>query len=273
MESQIISKAENENISYNHSIYYNMAADHFTTHYHDRCEMIFYVSGDVSYIVEGRSYKLSHGDIVISRPTVMHVISPAQNTTYERYNVILNEKLIPQKIWNKLKHGYDVYHCGGTERISELTAKLDYYYNRFDEEDYSRLVFNIIEEIIYNLSVLDGDNELAVTNPILEKALSYIREHLTTLSGVEEISNALYITKSHLHHLFSKHLQITPAKYITSKRILLAQKKIRKGGKPTTVFLECGFDDYATFFRNYKKHFGYSPTEEGRVEIKREILS
>ncbi|MBQ8689711.1 MAG: helix-turn-helix transcriptional regulator [Clostridia bacterium] len=271
--SKVISSASSNAINYNHVIHDSISAEKFSIHYHDRCEIIFCMGGDVSYIAEGRSYKLSRGDIVISRPTVIHTIIPAENTTYERYDVIINQKLLPTRIWDKLKRGRDVYHCLGNERIIDLTAKLDYYYKRFDDEDYARLVFNIVEEILYNLSELEGSNELAVSNPILDKALAYIRENLTTLTGVEEISKALYITKSHLHHLFSEHLQITPAKYITSKRLLLVQKRIRRGERPTAVFSECGFEDYATFYRNFKKHFGYSPAEEGKVEVKRQILS
>ena len=87
------------------------------------------------------------------------------------------------------------------------------------------------------------------------------------------MSRALYITKSHLHHLFSKHLQLTPAKYITQKRLMLARRKLRRGEKPTAVFSDCGFEDYATFFRNYKRHFGYSPAEESKAVINRTILS
>ena len=118
----------------------------------------------------------------------------------------------------------------------------------------------------------ESTEEQSVKNPILENALTYIREHLTEIESVEEISRALYITKSHLHHLFSRNLQLTPAKYITQKRLMLAQKRIRRGEKPTAVFAECGFEDYATFFRNYKKHFGYSPAEHNN-EMKSNILS
>jgi transcriptional regulator GlxA family with amidase domain len=34
---------------------------------------------------------------------------------------------------------------------------------------------------------------------------------------------------------------------------------IREGEKPTAVFRQCGFGDYATFYRNYTAFFGRSP--------------
>ncbi|MBE7034478.1 MAG: helix-turn-helix domain-containing protein, partial [Ruminococcaceae bacterium] len=67
--------------------------------------------------------------------------------------------------------------------------------------------------------------------------------------------------------LFSEHLEITPKKYINTKRLILAQKKIRQGEKPTQIYPKCGFSEYSTFWREYKNYFGYSPSEEADREI------
>jgi AraC-like DNA-binding protein len=87
-----------------------------------------------------------------------------------------------------------------------------------------------------------------------------------TLDGIDEICNELFITKSHLHHLFMKHLNITPKKYITSKRLAMAQREISFGAKPTDVYVKCGFSDYSTFYRAYKNQFGRPPSEKGDNE-------
>jgi AraC-like DNA-binding protein len=93
-------------------------------------------------------------------------------------------------------------------------------------------------------------------------AIAYIEEHLTTLTGLDEICRGLYITKSHLHHLFTEHLQITPKKFIVSKRLALAQREICSGGRPTEVCRRCGFADYSSFWRAYTAHYGRRPSEK-----------
>ena len=273
MKYKHISSATGENITYYHSFSENTISGNFLPHYHERCELILFLQGDVSYVVEGRTYKLKKGDIVISMPRQIHMILPKEDTTYERYVSIINQKLIPEGIWKKLCNGQDIFPCRDNERIFDLFEKLDFYYEKFSEEEYARLVFNTIEEVMYNLTLPGSEEVGASINPIVSAALDYIRDNLTTVSGVDEICSALYITKSHLHHLFTEHLQITPARYIATKRLILAQRKIRKGGKPTEIYSDCGFSDYATFFRNYKRHFGYSPTLEGKVKVSEEILS
>ena len=273
MQPTYKTKFQGEDISFYHTYSEKNDSSRFLPHYHEKCEIIYFLSGDVTYSVEGRTYKLKRGDIVISRPRQLHLILPAEKTTYERYVAIINHKKIPDSIWQKLRIGKDVFTYSGNERILELFSKLDYYYGKFDDAEYERLAFNAVEEAMFNLTLSSGEEIRADINPIIAKALEYIQTNLPTISGIEEICSELYITKSHLHHLFNEYLQITPAKYIATKRLMLAQRKIRKGGKPTEIFTECGFSDYATFFRNFKRHFGYSPTYEGKIKIEDEILT
>ena len=70
------------------------------------------------------------------------------------------------------------------------------------------------------------------------------------------------MTDSYLYRLFKRELFKTPKKYITEKRLLWAQKQLRKGKKPTEVATRCGFDDYTTFYRNYSELFEKKPSEE-----------
>ena len=49
--------------------------------------------------------------------------------------------------------------------------------------------------------------------------------------------------------------------YINNKRLILAKSKIEKGEKPTRVYLDCGYENYPTFYRAYKAKFSIKPTE------------
>ena len=256
-----------------HSYTERTDSKHFLPHYHEMCELVFLISGDVSYVVEGKTYRLNKWDVVVSRPMQIHTILPSEGTDYERFVILFDQRTLPPDIWDKIKKGPDVYRLGENERIIDLFSKLDFYNERFEGENFISLAKALTAEIAFNLSLYDEEESRALVNPIISKALDYIRNNLITIESVEEVCSALYITKSHLHHLFTKHLQVTPAKYIMAKRLMLAQRKIKKGAKPTQVFAECGFTDYATFFRNYKEHFGYSPSLEGKIIRSHEILT
>ncbi len=244
-------------------------ADHFLPHIHDSWELLFLISGDITYKVEGKSYLLRRGDLVLTRPSVFHHIQPNSGKLYDRVNVIFDGGFLPPEVLAKIPVGVDVFGFGSNMRVFDIIDKIDFYSRTLDGKILAPLAASLIRELIYNTLIPDnyvvGQN---ASNPLVNKAVDYIDRNLSTISNIDQICDALYITKSHLHHLFGSYMRVTPKQYIISKRLLLAQRMIRSGSKVTEVSGAVGFDDYATFFRNYKKHFGYSPSEEnGRVTI------
>ena len=75
------------------------------------------------------------------------------------------------------------------------------------------------------------------------------------------MAKSCFVTESYLYRLFKNELHKTPAKYIASKRLLLAERMISDGESPTTVYEKCGFSDYTTFYRDYRAHFGHTPSK------------
>ena len=48
--------------------------------------------------------------------------------------------------------------------------------------------------------------------------------------------------------------------YVTEKRLLLAQQLLQSGASLTDTAERCGYQDYSTFSRAYKKRFGCTPS-------------
>ena len=59
--------------------------------------------------------------------------------------------------------------------------------------------------------------------------------------------------------LFKQETGYTIGNYISSKRLLLAKELILSGMPATQACFDCGYKDYSTFSRAYKKNFGKSP--------------
>ena len=268
-----------DNVYYNHITRKNNESWDYNFHFHDVTEMIFFKSGNISYVVGSKKYKLKKNTLVISRPTDWHYISIDGPQEYERYNILYDEKKLPFNIYKKIPTNINVIDFSGNVNVINLFNKMDFYAETLTGENLDRMMRNLIEEIFYNIIIevnSKGQKTYEQTNPILNRTILYIDENLLTLGGIEEICSRLYITKSHLHHLFQKHLKITPKKYITAKRLALAQREICMGKKATEVCLKCGFSDYSAFFRAYKNHFGRCPSDmestNNMVELNKNIL-
>ena len=70
-----------------------------------------------------------------------------------------------------------------------------------------------------------------------------------------------YLSRYHLMHLFKQATGYTIGNYITEKRLLLARDLLRSGTPVTSVCFDCGFKNYSTFSRAYKKYFESTPSD------------
>lgn len=236
-------------------------------HTHDMCEVLFLKKGNPRYFVEGKNYRLGKNSLVISRAGDRHKIYFDEPGPYTRYNILFDEKTIPFDLFSKIPSKLDIINFDGNTIVSDLFKRADYYFEHFEGEKLGKLLIGITEELFFNISIALDENamsdcESASSNPVIVAAINYIEENLTSNLSIDTICEQLYITKSHLHHLFTNHLQISPKKYILSKRLNLAKRAIRAGLKPIEACMQSGFSDYSTFYRDYKNFFGHSPSRE-----------
>ncbi len=276
MEQHIISEFSGKQVKFNHVIWRETRDEFFDIHCHDVYEIIFVKSGKVSGIVGPKAYKLYKNSLILFRPYSQHSILLGDSDDYERYDILFDASGLSVNADERIPKDLDVMNFGTNKIISGLFSKLDYYYKLLEEEDFAILLKNIVEEIIVNLSLAKDknyNNDVGDLSLVLKRAIEYIDEYYTTTVTLGEICDYLFVTKSHLHHLFMEHMGISPKRYINIRRLTEAQKLIRMGERPTEVYLSCGFSDYATFFRNYKKHFGHGPKDERDLKIDRVIFS
>lgn len=265
-----------DRIIYNHLSYDNPDDNDFYLHTHDTCEIIYLISGNASAVIGEKTYKLQRGSLIIFRANIPHRIRIDGAETYERHDIMFDEKQLANGVFYKIPKEYDLINCGEDSHITGIFESLDYYFRKFQGDDFGLLVKNKAEELLYNLSAEPFEefnvNQVAI-HPVLRSAVEYINRNYKDPITIADICREVCVTKSHLHHLFMKKMKISPKKFINMKRLSKAQKLIALGEKPTSIYTECGFWDYGTFFRNYTKHFGYSPSQKDEIINERKIES
>lgn len=250
-----------DTLKYNHLL--NRDPRTITGHSHNLYELIYVLGGDATHVIEDKKYKLKSGDLIITRPSKYHLIQIDSTVDYERHNILFDHKKLGIDM-SMLPHELDVINVKDGSIISDIFKKMDYYCRSFSTESFVEIAKLLIQEIIYNLSLVDNreKEESSVINPLLSRALSYIAQNLFTIKDIAEIAGEVFVTESYLFRLFKRELFKSPKKYITEKRLLYAQNQLKKGKSPTEVASICGFEDYTTFYRNYLSMFGKSPSDE-----------
>ncbi len=93
----------------------------------------------------------------------------------------------------------------------------------------------------------------------VRQARDYLTEHFASDVGLEELATVAGLSRAHLIRAFRKEFHITPHSFLTDIRIRTARKRLREGGQPAEIALECGFADQAHFTRHFKARTGLTP--------------
>lgn len=250
-------------IHYSYRVQPNTDKIRVELHCHSRFELLYIVGGEMEHVVEDRKYCVKAGDLILVRPSTYHYLEQLSDEAYIRYDILFHPERIGVDVLN-LPEEMEVISLLNNPVADGLFRKLNHYQEGLSEEAFAKLLEQVINELFWNLQLFSDatHREKIFLSPILTRALAYINENLFTVTDVDEIAQALYISPSNLYYLFRNALHQTPKKYITEKRLLAARRKIFAGNKPTEIYKECGFRDYTTFYRSYTARFGRAPSED-----------
>ena len=120
----------------------------------------------------------------------------------------------------------------------------------------SQLAFALLCELS------DADSAAPALPPLVAAAIEDIRRNYAGLYGVEELSERLGVSKSHLVRAFTAALGVSPGRYLTNVRIEAAMRLLLHREYTLDVIASlCGFSGANYLCRVFKKTTGQSPTQ------------
>ena len=248
-------------IFYKHEITETPTREAYYMHTHNIFELLYFISGDASQIIEDKRYKLTPGDLILTRPFKYHYVNIDRPICYERFDILIDPELAGIDNIDLYPADSEIISVGTSGIARELFDRIDLYTHYYSGERLYDVIKLSVKELFYSLPTINAaTGSGSVISPILTDALEYVNKNLFTIKDISEVSSALFVSPSYLYRLFAKELRKTPKEYIREKRLLAAEDLISKGAKPTEIFSRCGFLDYTVFYRNYKSFFGKSPS-------------
>ena len=120
----------------------------------------------------------------------------------------------------------------------------------------SQLVFGLLCELA------DADSTAPALPPLVAAAIEDIRKNYAGLYGVEELSERLGVSKSHLVRVFTAAVNMTPGRYLTNVRIEAAMRLLLHREYTLDVVASlCGFSGANYLCRVFKKETGQTPAQ------------
>lgn len=260
-----------------HRIWMNEQTDSFDAHWHSAMEIINPVENIYDAVVNGESYHLNVGDILIIPPGEVHeLITPASG---RRFIYLMNISLIKELkgfagIQSILSHplliSKDAYPKI-YEDIYQILLQIRNEY--FNNNEYAELT---IQALLLNMFVKIGDNhnnaEELFPNVRLYKqkeyvqkfnqALEYIDNHYMEDVTLEDVADQIGFSKYHFSRLFKQYTNYTFCDYLTYRRIKVAEDYLASPDYSVTeVAMQAGFSSISTFNRLFKQQKGCTPSE------------
>jgi AraC-like DNA-binding protein len=250
---------------------------------HDGYEIYYFISGKVTYFIEGTAYELNPNDILLINPRELHRPQLNGSCVYERKIINFTEDFLKELNFND----YNLFKCL-EDRVSGKNNLIPSY----------EVLANNLDQIIKNIEKCNGKgasqeilkktylaqllillnnimdnkkNEALILNKNNERITSviqFINENLSSELSLSVLQENFYVTKFYLCHQFKEITGFTLNEYITYKRIMKAREFIKLNYPMTEIYKLVGFSDYSNFYKAFKKANGISPREYKKIASK-----
>ena len=245
----------------------------FSYHYHDFHKIIVFISGKVTYHIEGKAYHLKPRDILLVSQGAINKPESDPSVPYERYIFWIRDDLSCQELKTCFQkandRSFNLVRADSAlqERLKDLLPEIEQTLQnkRFGDpvlRDALFTQFMIYINRIFLRTSSSPDKKTYSSDTQVEQLLKYINRNLSENLSIDQLANRFFFSKYHMMRKFKNETGYTIHNYITSKRLLMARSLISQGMPIMKAAQASGFHDYTTFVRAYKKQFGKAPSCE-----------
>lgn len=248
----------------------------FQYHSHDFHKIVIFISGNVTYHIEEKAYNLQPGDILLVGNTEIHKPKIDPDKVYERFVLWIYPDFLEKnntedtnlfQCFQKAKENQQhLIRLDSTnaesvrrllDRIEKAASLCEYGKDVLTKALFLQLM--VIVNRLYNKT--GSDLEINCYNETISKIINFINNNIQHELSIDSIASAFYMNRYALMHKFKQETGSTIYDYIIKKRLAMAKILIRKGIPISQIYQECGFNDYSSFERAFKKNIGISPRE------------
>lgn len=268
---------------YEYFHYMDGIAPNIEYHTHDFYEIYYAISGEITYYIEGKSYRPKPGDIILINNKEFHKPVVEHGETYERMVIWVNPDYILKQSTDNCNLSL-CFESNAINRFNLLRPSKDNQYNLeeilvkiekiYDNEGFgNEILLNIYMTellVLLNKIFLSSQNKDVETdiehNEKINKVIRYINENIEGELSLDSITDKFFLSKYHLLREFKKYAGYTIHQYIQHKRLITAKGLLKEGMRVTDACSLSGFGDYSNFIRAFKKSFGVSPKKYCKIQ-------
>ncbi len=228
-------------------------------HLHTSAELLYIENGEATLTLGSLEFNLHSGDFVLIMPSTLHSVTPVSGdlTLY-----VINTKC--ELISDIIKRLSGLRPASPVLRSIDVPQHLLYAFSavaserdRYIAYSWIHLMFSIVVSGLRFAEIHDG-----VTSNLSNRVLSYLGMHYREQISLDQLADAMGVSRFHLSHLFSGKLGIGFKEYLNNLRVEYAKGLLRTTDTPiANIYKVSGFENQRTFNRVFKENTGASPRD------------
>lgn len=246
------------------------------SHKHNHMEVAYIMSGKSIFNINGISYDVEEGDIVLINPEQYHYGVPMsiEKPSLEFFVGFSNFK-IKNMIENTLfLNEYPIIKTTPSSRKKFLDLINDIMEeNKLNQTGKDFMLQSYLTQFIL-LSIREKQQENTTVSENKKSTISkeiqtYFHEHFSEKISLEQIAKNLYLSPFYISKVFKEEIGETPINYLIKIRLENAKDLLLKKQDLSIKEISSivGYDDAYHFSKSFKKYYGLSPAEYKKIHI------
>ena len=227
-------------------------------HWHENPELLYFVEGSSRIYLDGEWETFSAGDLAVIAPNRMHNIETLSPVCAD-YLLICDPEFMGSI--DRLPHKTTDPQIIGLCRtvIKEMTEQPAHY--REAVAGYLRCIFALLSR------QADGKDRIADRDDrrtrLVKQSIQFMYENFSSAISLEQISNAVGVSKHYLCHIFKELTGKTVLEHLNHIRCDHARSLLRSGEYNVSQSAQAsGFASLAYFSQTYRRIMGCSPGKD-----------
>lgn len=239
-----------------------------SSHFHDFYEVYFLESGERTYIINDREYRVNPGSVVLLPPYTMHYSFGSPGSSFCRLLVYFKKEALEEKIYSHLLLTPGVFSFKSAQQSSTFQRFLDLVLQEtsdnlmYHEDNACSALSLALVMVLRN----GNRNEVRARDDKINLIMRYLADHYMDEITLDDLCQRFYISKFFLCRQFKKYTKTTVLDYLSSIRILNAQRLFMESDKNiSSIASAVGFKSLGNFERSYKKITGSTPKNSLKI--------
>lgn len=246
-------------------------------HSHDHLEMAFVMSGAGKYHIEGQIYDIKGGDLLIFNPGVKHQALLDEDSEIPTTEFFVGFSDIQLKCLEKnfipLPEPGNILHTTGElrQKLFKICSSMEAENALGSQGRYFVLKAYLMQMLVYVIRAqskpveMSGGCSFESINKkyVVEQIVNYFEDHYNEKISLDRIAENMYLSTFYISKIFKSETGEAPIRHLINIRLEKAKEVLEQN--PSLSIKEVaalvGYEDAYHFSKQFKKHYGISPSQ------------